>query len=187
MASLAPLANLTDCRNDISTIDLLVGSAELSKPDVANSGPEIISVEVRSGRSVRRMDLQIETTPVPTWVYPTLEASARLLLLPFNWDGEGAPPIQASAITSAFQALSRFMAESSSIPQWTPTRIGGVQLDWHENGIDLEMAFDPNGFNDYAVFADQTDPAADWDGEVSSNLARLSNIFRDRLNVWAER
>ncbi len=190
MASAAVIsgpATLSESHSDISTIDLDSGRADLSQPNVTNHRPATIGLEVRSGRYVRRMDLLVETTPVPAWVYSTLRASARLLLLPFNWDREGAPPIQVSAISSAFKALWRFMEEGSSIPQWTPTREGGVQLDWHENGIDLEIAFDPNGSDGEAVFADHRNPAADWDGFISSKWEELSAVFRDRLNARAER
>jgi hypothetical protein len=74
-----------------------------------------------------------------------------------------------------------FMDEHSSLPAWTPTRDGGVQLDWHENGVDLEIEFEPSLPDGYAVFADREGRVAEWDGWVSTNLGSLRKVFSERL------
>jgi hypothetical protein len=60
-----------------------------------------------------------------------------LLALPENWDGYGAQRIERDAIAGARQFLSRVNV--------TPCVSGGVQLEWHTNGIDLELEFDASG------------------------------------------
>jgi hypothetical protein len=112
---------------------------------------------------------------------PAIEGAGSLLVLPFDWDRQGAPPIEPLTIQSALDALSLFMAQTSSLPAWTPTRDGGVQLDWHENGVDLEIEFNPLSSDGYAVFADREGKLAEWDGWVTSNLAFLRQVFTERL------
>jgi hypothetical protein len=54
-----------------------------------------------------------------------------------GWDSYGAPPISEAAIQSAQAFLSRM--------DITPCSDGGVQLEWHTYGFDLEVEFHPNG------------------------------------------
>jgi hypothetical protein len=74
-----------------------------------------------------------------------------------------------------------FMDQQSSLPAWTPTREGGVQLDWHENGIDLEIEFGPLFSDGYAVLVDREGRIEEWDGSVTSNLGSLRQMFSERL------
>ena len=61
------------------------------------------------------------------------EEFRRLLDLPENWNSYGALPISGAAIKAA---------ESMSI---VPTCNGGVQLEWHINGHDIEIEFAQDG------------------------------------------
>ena len=171
---------LTDSRNDITTVESQPTGAGLSPRELVNTESREIEVIVRSGFKKRRMILTIPA-PRPAWLDPTLDRAASLLLLPFNWDRAGAPPVEPSAIQHALDALSLFMADRSSLPHWTPTVTGGVQLDWHERGIDLEIAFEPNDSEGCAVFSDHGNPSADWDGPVGPNLTRLRKLFSELL------
>jgi hypothetical protein len=78
-------------------------------------------------------------------------------------------------------ALTLIMSQNSSLAQWTPTQRLGVHLDWHENGIDLEIAFEPGENDRYAVFNDPGHPESDWDGVLSDHLPALRALFRERL------
>jgi hypothetical protein len=84
-------------------------------------------------------------------------------------------------IQTALDALCLFMDQNSSLPAWTPTREGGVQLDWHENGIDLEIEFQPSSSDGFAVFVDREGQISEWDGPVTSNLDLLRRVFSERL------
>jgi hypothetical protein len=78
-------------------------------------------------------------------------------------------------------ALTAIMSHNSSLPQWTPTQQSGVQLDWHENGVDLEIAFAPGQNEGYAVFNDRTHPDGEWDGPLGEHIAALRELLRGRL------
>jgi len=182
MASLAQTfpRTLTERGNDISTLELTPNLSELA-PRIFSEEPGIVKMVVDGGGKKHRMKLSVPRVALPEWFVPSLRRCAPLLVLPFDWNRGGAPPVEAGAIQLAMDALWCFMADRSSIPQWTPTAAGGVQLDWHEKGIDLEIEFPPSAAEGYVVFSDNRDREADWDGPISRYQAQLQSIFKNRL------
>lgn len=171
---------LTERRNDISTLETAGSLSELA-PEIFSKEPGIVTMVVVAGGKKYQMELSVPCLTLPGWFIPSLRRCAPLLLLPFDWNREGAPPIEAGAIQLAMDALWSFMTDRSSFPQWTPTRSGGVQLDWHEKGIDLEIEFPPDVAEGCAVFSDNEDRRADWDGPVPRHLDELQSLFKNRL------
>jgi hypothetical protein len=184
MASLVlPFANigLVDSRNEISTVEFEGNSASFFQFEVAKKP---LTVQIRmSGRVIRRLEISIENAPPLPWLEPSIQAIANLLMLPTNWDFEGAPPVHVPTAQLALEGLLRFMDQTTVAPQWTPTRLGGLQVDWHQNGIDLEIAFDSEYPAGYAIFSDLRNAANDWEGPLMSNLGELRSIAENRLNV----
>ncbi len=123
----------------------------------------------------------VPSLPGPRWLKPTILHVGKLLSLPYNWDRQGAQPIDSSAIQAAIDALNLFMSNDSSAPQWTPTQRSGVQLDWHENGVDLEIAFEPDEKDGYVVFSDRDSPGLDWHGPLGEHVNVLERLLRERL------
>lgn len=71
---------------------------------------------------------------------------SRLLLLEPGWDGGTAGPCSAAAVAAA----ERFIRECVPSPargkmQVVPTLRRGLQLEWHCNGLDLEVAVAEDG------------------------------------------
>lgn len=74
----------------------------------------------------------------------TLEQKlGRLAGLPANWDGEGSKSVSFTALQIA-EAMIR-------PPQIVPCSDGGVQLEWHENGYDIELVLGPHGTVDIEI------------------------------------
>lgn len=75
----------------------------------------------------------------PLWL---LEAAVRLETLSRlgpNWDSYGAPPLRHEAVRTAFDLLLALSDSSTPVPQIVPTVLGGIQFEWHQGGIDLEV------------------------------------------------
>ena len=172
---------LTDRRNDITTIKSQASAAGLTPDDIIHEKPGTINLEIESGDDVRLVRFAVPSVPGPQWLSPTILRAGRLLLLPHDWDRQGAPPIDSAAIQSAMDALTLIMSRNSSLPQWTPTQQSGVQLDWHENGVDLEIAFAPGESDGYAVVSDRNHPGGEWDGPLGEHIAALRELLRERL------
>jgi hypothetical protein len=65
------------------------------------------------------------------------DAMGKLAELPANWDSYGAPPISADAMLRATVWLRN--------AQVVPCSDGGVQLEWHSEGCDVEITFRADG------------------------------------------
>jgi len=65
-----------------------------------------------------------------------------LLKLERDWNSYGARPIEPAAM----KGVERLMALLRSVhPQVTPTNSGGLQVEWHEQGIDCEIEIGADG------------------------------------------
>jgi hypothetical protein len=184
MASLAldgVYRTLTDRRNDITTIKSQPSPAGLTPSDIASEKPGTIALIVESGAEVRLVRFVVPSVPGPQWLTPTILRAGKLLSLPHDWDLQGARPIDSTSIQIALDALTLVMNDNSSLPQWTPTQRSGVQLDWHENGVDLEIAFEPGESEGFAVCSDRNQPDGNWDGPLGEHLAVLRRLLQERL------
>jgi hypothetical protein len=56
-----------------------------------------------------------------------------------GWDSYGAPPVLREVSFFALEILNHVMRPRTPIPQVVPSSVGGIQLEWHEKGIDLEI------------------------------------------------
>jgi hypothetical protein len=56
-----------------------------------------------------------------------------------GWDSYSAPPVGWDIGMFALSVLNDVMRTRTPIPQVVPSAAGGVQLEWHQKGIDLEL------------------------------------------------
>lgn len=75
-----------------------------------------------------------------------IRQAAGLLQLLRDWDSYGARPISQESLKEALA----FLLEAAAIipnlasPAVVPTAPGGIQLEWHQGGVDIEVEFDPD-------------------------------------------
>lgn len=81
----------------------------------------------------------------PPWLYTVLGRIQHLMGLRPNWDSYGSRPIEPNSVNYALEFLRTSMPQEGKAPQIVPTSKGGLQLEWHANGIDLEVEVDPAG------------------------------------------
>lgn len=74
-----------------------------------------------------------------SWQAKVLDRLVAILHMPPNWDGYGAPAVSREAAMFALEVLQRTMQPGTPAPQVVPSSVGGVQLEWHEKDIDLEL------------------------------------------------
>jgi hypothetical protein len=70
---------------------------------------------------------------------PLFEAAHKLVKLPENWDSYGGHRVSLFYAQYALELVSAFMRKNLPLPSLVPTTAGGVQLEWHTRGIDLEV------------------------------------------------
>ncbi|MBX3465153.1 MAG: hypothetical protein ACK53T_02715 [Planctomycetota bacterium] len=74
---------------------------------------------------------------------PAIARLNALLCLPQNWNTYGSMPIAAATIRRAFQFMVHALPLQAPAPAIVPTPSGGIQLEWHQDGLDLEIELLP--------------------------------------------
>ncbi len=82
----------------------------------------------------------------PAWLREVEDEMVKLLSLEAGWDSYGALQVDPAQVVSAIALLRRIVNEvDTSRPSVVPTNKGGVQLEWHERGTDLEIEMCTDG------------------------------------------
>lgn len=112
----------------------------------------------------------------PDWIDAVNEVIDDLSKLKEDWDSYRARPIQASAV----QAAKRLLADSASLntprPKVGPTCLGGVQIEWHRKGYDVEIDVGPEGAVSAFIQHVPSDQVL-WDGRVD-DLRKLPDWIK---------
>ena len=66
-----------------------------------------------------------------------------LLRMELGWDSYGAQAVSPRAVETALAFLSRLLALPQ--PSIVPTPAGGIQLEWHDGRVDIEIECSPEG------------------------------------------
>jgi hypothetical protein len=125
-------------------------------------------------------------SPAPKWLNEFVEKTNQILSLKDDWDTYGAPQISRDSLLPIMQVLLAVMTDKISAPAVVPTSDGGIQLEWHQNGLDFEIESAPNG--ELTVFVeDETEefPVVEKSIEFSnpldiSFLQQISNAIISR-------
>jgi hypothetical protein len=105
------------------------------------------------------------------WTIPVSSQLNKLISLGPNWDSYGAKPISTQRVVQAFDLLKSIMREQTPVPTIVPTNEGSLQLEWHTQGIDLEVLI--LGDNSYCVVFEDHKSGVEWERALSSDLSPL--------------
>lgn len=81
---------------------------------------------------------------IPEWLTASINSLRNLSKLDYDWDSYGAPPIDSNCIEIAQLFIEMVSQRFPPQPHIGPVPDGGVQIEWHRNGIDLEVEFSPD-------------------------------------------
>lgn len=113
----------------------------------------------------------------PSWERYVIARMERLVSLPECWDGYEGRPVRVDTGIFAIQLLIETLDPSSPHPQIVPLSYGGVQIEWHEQGMDLEIeVIAPHDM--IVSYADAVTGAED-EFPLSTDVTRLSKILGD--------
>lgn len=101
----------------------------------------------------------------------------RLVELPPNWDSYGATPVSRDFLRYALEVLSAIMRPGTPPPALIPTSVGGVQIEWHTRGIDLEIGVESTS-RIHVSYEDHRD-GVEWEGELTSDLTELDRFISE--------
>lgn len=106
--------------------------------------------------------------PSPEWVTSVVARMEELVSLHHGWAGEGTVPPGLQVAAHALEVLSAWSEPTLASPQVVPTHEGGIQLEWHERGLDFEVEVEPS--LDVEVLFYDNESSEEWDGALSEHL-----------------
>jgi hypothetical protein len=117
------------------------------------NGPVTLSEwELFQGRAVRVFfksgDSTIRVEAVsspPFWLPAVIESLQELLDLQEDWDTYGSGRIAPAAAAEALVLVINLMSDGAKLPSIVPMSSGGIQLEWHDDRVDIEAEVDGGG------------------------------------------
>lgn len=91
-----------------------------------------------------------------------------------DWDSYGGYPLRPGVALHAVRLLAAILDNDVPVPSVVPTSTGGVQLEWHQSGADLEMEVKPDRSVD--VFL-QLPSEQTWEGSLANNRGALMRFL----------
>ncbi|MFN8575141.1 MAG: hypothetical protein U0132_24015 [Gemmatimonadaceae bacterium] len=88
--------------------------------------------------------IEFDTEP-PLWLLRLVERAKALLELPEGWNGHAAAAVPIQAATTMLMMTVQTLTEASPSPTITPLSDGGIQLEWHEPDMEIEVVIDAQG------------------------------------------
>lgn len=83
------------------------------------------------------------------WFAQTWDACVHLRMSPSDLPHENAKLTDFGAVMRLLSLLGKILDDGSPAPAVVPTDLGGVQAEWHRNGLYLEIESDPDGGLEY--------------------------------------
>jgi hypothetical protein len=100
---------------------------------------ETVGATSRRASSYPNFARAFEAEPERKWQSEVQQRLLTYAKLPHGWDTYNAPAIGWDAGLFALSVLNDFMRPRTPVPQVVPSTAGGVQLEWHQKGVDLEL------------------------------------------------
>jgi len=123
--------------------DVLARPALVTAP--AGSGVRPLQrVVIRKRGSGFSVEIQA-SNQTPRCFLKSVEEIVNLLALSPGWNSYSAKPIGQQSVVAAIKLLAEFLELESPSPVVVPTVQGGIQLEWHTKGINLEVYVDSPG------------------------------------------
>lgn len=98
----------------------------------------------RQGNQLKVIPMGIERSILDV-LMPVIERMAELVALPRGWDSRNASPVSYTALRRTIEFLLEYVADGIDCPVVVPTVRGGLQLEWHNNGVDVEVEVGSDG------------------------------------------
>jgi hypothetical protein len=133
-------------------------------------------VPLNISKDIKRTILAAPIELQGPWQVAVVQKLAAFARQPRGWDGYKGEPLRPDAGFFALQVLVDVMSEGIPVPHLVPTSSGGVQIEWHRGGWDIEV--DIQGAYDAKVWVYFEPTDKENSLELSDgNTARLAKIL----------
>ena len=112
----------------------------------------------------------------PLWL-PVVERSLVALYdLPPNWDTYGSPAIAQRALAAGVKILFSITSRDTAPPMIVPTSVGGIQLEWQSDVVDIEINIAPDG--QASLFMQHRNNGRVWEGALNEHEDYVRDFLR---------
>ena len=161
----------TATSDELAESDILISGVVAQRPPpktivIQKAGPGMV-VEIPAG------------VPIPQSFEKSVEGVVDLLGLQEGWNSYSAKPIRHGNAVRAVEVLFELLGSRTPPPIVVPTVRGGIQLEWHTKGVDIEVYIssptDVSFFAEHLQSNESTEePLANHEHELKSWLERIS-------------
>ena len=113
---------------------------------------------------------------VPDALKPTVDRAIELLRLRRGWNSHNAQPVSETAVRRTIEFLMKYLVRGVAAPVVVPTVRGGVQLEWHRNGVDIEVEFSTGG--EAVLFAEDGTTGKSMEADVVGHESQVRRWLR---------
>jgi len=114
-------------------------------------------------------------------IRPRLEEFTRY---PVGWNSYGAPPLRPDTKDFALSVLNSIMKPRTPLPHVAPSSVGGLHVEWHEKGVDLEVHIIAP-YDCGVWFCDSQDPSAP---SISDKISTADlGVLTEPINLLTSR
>ena len=122
--------------------------------------------------------LLVFSEPLPAWSADLLQRISELGELKENWNSYEARPIDPYCAVKTIIFLLSMLDADTPMPIIVPTNRGGIQLEWHRSGVDLEIEIE--SISRLHVFFADEESGEESEVTLTSNLQPVVPLL-DRL------
>ncbi len=109
--------------------------------------------------------------PIGPWMEKVTARFAELLALEQGWNSHGGRPIDPANVSIAGRFLATVMDPSTPAPIIVPTGGGGLQLEWHRAGLDVELLFGEEDSPE--LYVADISSGREWEGSPVEGFAEF--------------
>ena len=133
-------------------------------------------VEAAFSTQLQLATVDLDLSAPPDWEIEADKRLRALALLPKGWNGPNSGPIGAAMAGYIRSILSSVMSFDTPAPSFVPAHGGAVQVEWHRNGLDVElMIYRPFEAELSVLFHDGRPPIEDE--PISAEFDEMSEVL----------
>ena len=159
---------------------------QLAPPPPRNLTDRIYQMESQNVAGMATTTTQTTTVNVKllaqepsAWFADALRQIRTLTTLPRDWDTYGAEPINALVVADVVNFLVKVAVPGIAQPSIVPLADGGLQIEWHRGGLDVEVTFSEDEPGLFVLNHDTGEESERPLSEASVEVMRMFDALRE--------
>jgi hypothetical protein len=109
------------------------------------------------------------------WRHKAEHRLMELIRLPIGWDGHAGRPADRDIVEFAASVLASLMLPRVPVPAIMPLSYGGIQIEWHRNGWDIEIEI--SAPNQMHIYQHELASGEEREFDIGADLTGLAEVI----------